>query len=78
MVWTGTYVPGNAIPPVQPQPRFFSYAVEWMDHAGCSTSRFFEDVPRNVPTLWMFTHSDGEHTVYTRHPMENPCIFHTR
>jgi hypothetical protein len=23
MVWTGTYVPGNAIPPMQPQPRIF-------------------------------------------------------
>jgi hypothetical protein len=30
----------------------------WMDfHAVCFTYRVFEDVPRNVPTLWIFVHA---------------------
>jgi hypothetical protein len=47
--------------------RFVIYAAWFMfrecfRHAACSTNRIFEDVPRNVPTLWMFTLPDGKYT----------------
>jgi hypothetical protein len=46
----------------------------WIHHSECTTNRVFEDVPRNVPTLWMarswvYSNNDLLHLL-THHKLE--------